>query len=859
MNGSDSQRTGAPAWRSLPNSLPRPRLFAQLDRGSPLTVLDAPRGFGKRTLLATWLDNGGAPGRRIVWVPPLTDADGPHALWSAVLQAWGEEPAPLVSDTDDVVVRVLRLFRRAGTYSLLVLSGVTDTYAQTVLDDVLHLLDHCPLADAAVCLPGGNTDLTDLVERGLDFTYIPAGELVFSSTETAEMFRLGGTARDKDETTELCRILGGVPVLISSAAALARHTPQRLVDAKGVPAPTIHHVVRRYALARLGELGTELRKFALTVVAYHSLTAEEATELTGVSDAEDALGKLAAAGLVSGTRYDGPHAWKWADAVRAAVLEISREEYPGCADEMLTRIAERHRRAGRPALAAIYAVEAGAWGTAIEIVETSWVTMVDRHFEVLVKVLRWIPESEMADHPAVLAGRALFTQMFDEHAILHAPLPSDPEELAELGRAPDAAESVFVGTAQTLTLRVAGEIREAARLTLAMKPLVNSILEHRPEAIGPHLPVLRLQWGVTLQLAGELTEAAVVLRRAYRGAYASDIVFVVKNAAGSSALNWAVAGDNPRAREWLRVESNADRVQGRWSELVRVPGLVAGALVHLDALDTHSARIRLDDLGVPRVSEELWGFIAYARAYYDLATGNAYDGLTALHRLISSHHDRFGPGTFSRTLLAAAEVDLQLALGNGNLARALAYEVPARHPIPVVAAARVEILTGHPDVALKKLRVVSWAECGFPRAHLEALLIEAAAHLELGDEDAARRSWSRARALAESVDNRRAFTLLPPGTVQRLVEFTGVAGPAESVESVFVEPVVHVELSPRETDVLGLLAQGSTHADIAKKLFVSPNTIKTQVRSIYRKLGAHTRVEAIARARELKLLGHRES
>ncbi len=59
--------------------------------------------------------------------------------------------------------------------------------------------------------------------------------------------------------------------------------------------------------------------------------------------------------------------------------------------------------------------------------------------------------------------------------------------------------------------------------------------------------------------------------------------------------------------------------------------------------------------------------------------------------------------------------------------------------------------------------------------------------------------------------------------------------------------------------MLELLALGSTHADIAKKLFVSHNTIKTQLRSIYRKLGVHTRVEAIGRARDLRLLPVRRS
>ena len=66
--------------------------------------------------------------------------------------------------------------------------------------------------------------------------------------------------------------------------------------------------------------------------------------------------------------------------------------------------------------------------------------------------------------------------------------------------------------------------------------------------------------------------------------------------------------------------------------------------------------------------------------------------------------------------------------------------------------------------------------------------------------------------------------------------------------------MTRVELSPRETDVLAMLCEGSTHAEIAKALFVSANTVKTQLRSAYRKLGVHSRSEAVGRARELRLL-----
>jgi ATP/maltotriose-dependent transcriptional regulator MalT len=61
-------------------------------------------------------------------------------------------------------------------------------------------------------------------------------------------------------------------------------------------------------------------------------------------------------------------------------------------------------------------------------------------------------------------------------------------------------------------------------------------------------------------------------------------------------------------------------------------------------------------------------------------------------------------------------------------------------------------------------------------------------------------------------------------------------------------------LSERELEVLTLLASGRTNAEIAKDLFVAVGTVKSHVNSIYRKLDAANRAEAVTRAREMRLL-----
>lgn len=68
------------------------------------------------------------------------------------------------------------------------------------------------------------------------------------------------------------------------------------------------------------------------------------------------------------------------------------------------------------------------------------------------------------------------------------------------------------------------------------------------------------------------------------------------------------------------------------------------------------------------------------------------------------------------------------------------------------------------------------------------------------------------------------------------------------------DALVTTHLSPRERDVLRELARGATYADIAEGLFVSENTVKTHVSSLYSKLGASRRSEALSVARRLQLL-----
>ncbi len=187
--------------------------------------------------------------------------------------------------------------------------------------------------------------------------------------------------------------------------------------------------------------------------------------------------------------------------------------------------------------------------------------------------------------------------------------------------------------------------------------------------------------------------------------------------------------------------------------------------------------------------------------------------------------------------------------------------------------ARLRLLEGKPDSALAALQ--DWKgkaeKHGRVRSQLEALNLEALAHYASLDMDQAAQSMTRALQIGEAKGFRRLFldeggkmaallqsilprlsnralklyavTLLHSFPADRISE----AGAAEM--GVLIEPLSHQELR-----VLRLLDSGLTNAEIASELFVSRNTIKTQVQSIYRKLNVNSRPEVRQVARELKLL-----
>jgi DNA-binding NarL/FixJ family response regulator len=88
--------------------------------------------------------------------------------------------------------------------------------------------------------------------------------------------------------------------------------------------------------------------------------------------------------------------------------------------------------------------------------------------------------------------------------------------------------------------------------------------------------------------------------------------------------------------------------------------------------------------------------------------------------------------------------------------------------------------------------------------------------------------------------------IFSPAIATRLMDFFTAPPPA-------APPLAFPELTEREREILGLIAQGHTNPEIAARLVLSPNTVRNYVSNIFSKLQVADRAQAIIRAREAGL------
>lgn len=190
--------------------------------------------------------------------------------------------------------------------------------------------------------------------------------------------------------------------------------------------------------------------------------------------------------------------------------------------------------------------------------------------------------------------------------------------------------------------------------------------------------------------------------------------------------------------------------------------------------------------------------------------------------------------TIARILLAQGQLAEATKLLQQLFEQAKTGELTARMLEILILQALVWQAEGEMDTAVTTLeQALTLAEpCGFIRTFVDE-------------------GSSMARLLYEALSQD-----IAPDYVRQLLAAFPVSEPEQTTPSqpdnsefAWIEP-----LSAREVEVLELIAEGLTNKDISDRLYLTLNTVKTHTRNIYSKLGVNSRMQAVARARDLEIL-----
>ncbi|MGC4836891.1 LuxR C-terminal-related transcriptional regulator [Micromonospora vinacea] len=387
----------------------RPRLLRRLDEGSagPVTLVAAPAGWGKTTLLASWVRLGGAPPdvEPGAVVPDSGDlsvssADEPVSAWMSVEagddsdRLWAYLAAALRSATGAAESGAVpdRPPRPDQLEALAATLAAADRPVLLVLDDLHRVADPAALTGLEFLLrhAGRRLRLVIGARAGLhlplhrlrlagELTEIGPDELAFTDDEVADLLTAHAAALPATAVHRLRERTGGWPAAlrIAALAVRAQPDPERWVGQFGGDQPEIAGYLHEEVLATLDPAEEDLLRRTAVV---DTVCADLAEALTGRPDAGQALADLAGTGGLL-HREDTRPPWYRCESLLADLLRADLARLP--ADELRelhVRAADWYAGDGRPADALRHALAAGRWDLAGDLFVAHWpeLTRYDR-------------------------------------------------------------------------------------------------------------------------------------------------------------------------------------------------------------------------------------------------------------------------------------------------------------------------------------------------------------------------------------------------------------------------------------------------------------------------------------------------
>ncbi|HKS49655.1 MAG TPA: LuxR C-terminal-related transcriptional regulator [Amycolatopsis sp.] len=841
-----------------PDFVRRPRLLAVLDqaRDAPAIVVCAPAGSGKTLLLAGW-----ARPETTAWVSLDGDDNDDRRFWSAILDALSGCPSvPHDSPLRDQPVP--RRPSRDPGFLAAVFGALDDLpdVVRLVLDDLQELTEPEPLQGLEALVryrPAGlrlvlasretsSLSLARLRSAG-QTTEIRAGELKFSPTEARALLAVSGVDPRPTQLRRLVEQTGGWAAGLKLAA-------MSLTDADKVFLGGSDREVGNYLLAEvLSELPDQQRDLLCTISVCEKVSAGLARALSGRADAATMLDTLEhETSLVARSGADG--AWyRMQPLVRSYLLADLGKQAPARAAELHAKAARWFAERGRPVPALAHAVRTGDAERVSGPLRRQAVSLIlSGEHEVLHEALAVVGDQVVAQDSmlALVSALLCLEEGEPEFALLHwahadAAWPPHPgAELQLLRRLVAARQAEITGDVGDMVRATSGRLRGQG---------------HRLDALD------RLYRATALLTASDPAAAWDELRVALDAARDREQTYVATQILGILAGLAGTAGD---FRQMAELAGQADRatIEHGWERTVA--GATASALLAYDALLRaepaeclrHARRAgRLTDGGQGLTL--LVGTVAGA-ARFELGDWTA--GLRQIEQA------RLAGGTrVSADLVALSAVVQHRAasrLGWSRVAQQALNESRLRIPDCgeiLLMRARTQLSLGRGESAEKLLRplVDGTVPAILPWTAVEASLLEAETAKLAGNEGRAVRALTRALSAAKAGGLRYPLVFGSREVVGLLATHRGQLGELNTFAAEilaarrgFAGPEIPDPLTERERSVLRLLPTLRSFDEIAQDLTVSPNTVKTHVRSIYAKLRVQRRRDAVTVAMDGGLL-----
>jgi LuxR family transcriptional regulator, maltose regulon positive regulatory protein len=847
-----------------------------------VTVVSAPPGSGKTVLLRSWIVEAGLA-NHVAWVAVEADEPDPQRFWLSVLDALRQtlKGSALVGaltaapDLDGwaIVERLLTDLAPLQDSLWLVIDDLHELGSDQARQQLELLMMRAPeeLRFALATRHDVRLGLHRLRLEG-KLTEIRADDLRFSPAEARELLEMA-RVRLSDQALALLvdRTEGWAAGLRLAALSLGGHPdPERFAAEFSGSERTVAEYLLAEVLDRQGE---DVRRLLLRTSVLERVNGELADLLTGDSGGERLLHDLEQTGAFV-VAVDAARSWYRYHRLFAGLLQLELRRTEPDEVALLHELAAgwltehgfgveavRHAQAARdwklatrlladhwpglhlggqaatthellagfPAEARTADAELAAVAAADELARGS-LEAAERYLG--------LAEQRAATVPEGRRGRALV--LLGVVRLLVARQRGNPSAVAEEARRlQTAAEAPEVGQPG-----LGEELRALALISLGVSELwaapQGEAQRHLEQGVSlarrigrPYLEFSGLAYQAMGELprsfarAAELGGQAIELAR--RHGWTDETAAAVAYVALGSALAWQ--GRVEEAEPWVQRAERTIRPEAE--------PVAALAACYLRGILELARRRNADALAAFRAAERLGERLA---APYLLVTRTR---ALLLHTLV-----RLGETERAEEALAG--------LGDRDRDRGEMR----------IAAAALRLAQDNPDAAIEELAPVldESAPVTRPTWLVHAFMLEALARNALGDRAAATRATERALDLAEPDGALAVFLLFPgPDLLERharqrtahaalLAQILDLLA-GRTPEGPYAGPQPLLEpLSDSETRVLRYLPTHLSAPEIGTELSVSTSTVKTHMRNLYAKLGAHSRAEVVDRARALGLL-----